>query len=225
MTTPTLVISTPQPNTTVAATGFTVSGSATGSGQPEPTVIESITVKVDGHAPVNAVLTRGRSHNQAIVFYSARVIIVGGSDPHRVTVTASNDVGGTMTQFIWVFTAAASVFGPPAFEFDVASMIDPNVPKYKDRIAEEINLLVGQLQQQLLPLSDLFQLVGKVLAGPNWAVEELLVDHTIHAGFVIRFGFWLVDSDFELTAANPPDFCLPLLSPAAGLACRRQAST
>ena len=88
---------------------FQVSGEATDLGMPEPVLIDSVTVRVDGGPVIDAKLTMVPKPKQTIVNFSASAEVTGGQDPH--TVTATNDQERSATQTVSVFTG-------PAFEVD-----------------------------------------------------------------------------------------------------------
>jgi phospholipase C len=109
VTTPQLTVSGPHNGDTVNLNQqFPVSGQVTNqfvSG--EPVTIDAVTVRVDGGPVIDANLTVVPDRTQTRVNFTASAEVTEGEDPHAVTITATNDQGGSTTQTVSVLT------GPP----------------------------------------------------------------------------------------------------------------
>ena len=199
---PNLTISHPANNAQVQLNQpFVVQGQATDAGMPEPHSIDSVTVEVGGKV-FDATLKPVSNRKLTIVMFQANVTIVGGGDPHVITVTATNDIGISVKKTVTVFTGPPFEVQAPAVQIEIGpAPIDPTNPNDQAKV----NLLVSQIQKQLSPLSSLLASNGQTLAGPNLVVVNN----------VLRVGLWIVGPTFPLVPANPPDFPLRVL-PAPG---------
>jgi len=109
VTPPHLTVSQPQGNATVNLNQpFQVAGQVTNqfvSG--EPVLIDSVSVQVDNGPVTEAHLTPVKDKTQTKVNFATSVQVMGGQDPHTVTVTATNDQGASAAQTVPVLTAPA----------------------------------------------------------------------------------------------------------------------
>jgi hypothetical protein len=95
---PELNIVRPTPNSIVLPDqDFTVSGTAVDRGGAEPITIDSVSVTVDGGAAIPAQLTPGRPGPQTVVNFEAQTSVSNTQGAHTVTVTATNDLGRSVT--------------------------------------------------------------------------------------------------------------------------------
>jgi len=180
---------------------FTVTGQASDVGMPEPHDIDTVTVQVDGGPVVDATLTRVPDKHRTVVTYAAAVKVTDGSDPHTVTVTATNDNGIRVIRRVQVFTGPIFHAAPPAILVELLSPVpfDPDGPL--------LQRLVSQIQYALIPAANVLAGFGKVLAGPN-----LVTGKDPSGLFLLRLGIWVQDSGFPVVPAAPPTFPLPRLS-------------
>jgi hypothetical protein len=157
---PTLTVVQPPNNLVVKLNQpFLVTGRASDVGPPEPNLIDSVTVQVDGGPPVRATLTRIPDKKHSVVSFKASVHVAGGQDPHTVSITATNDVGRSVKQTVAVFTNVAFEVDSPAIIIDISPYpIDLTVPKEK----KKLDSMLSQIQQQLVPLSASLASIGKV---------------------------------------------------------------
>lgn len=192
---PNLTLYQPQNNLTVTLNQpFLVSGQVTDNGPPEPNLIDSVTVQVDGGAPIAAKLTHLADKKLTRYSFSALAKVTGGQDPHTVTVTATNDIGRSVKKTVSVFTGPAFEVSPPAVLFEINPSFDPTDPSV-------VNLVI-EIQRALVPLSTSLAAVGKVIAGPN------LLRTTNDVGRdVLRIGIWIEDAGFPVL---PADAVFPL---------------
>lgn len=208
--TPALVITFPQPNAIVGTSPFNVTGTVTAPGMPEPVAINSVTVQVNGQAPIRATLKRIANSKLVEVTFSATVHITSGQDPHTITVTVASDAG-TVIRAVSVVAGLTFVPQPPAI------LIDFSLPQVQDLplgdIVSRLQPLASGLAKQLsgTPVIGHLGALHKILVGPN-----LLLVNAPQP--MLRFGLWILDSSFpkqDLVAATK-DFALaPLLNPPA----------
>jgi hypothetical protein len=210
---PTLVITFPQPNAIVGTSPFNVIGTVTAPGMPEPVAINSVTVQVNGQAPIRATLKHISNSKLVEVTFSATVQITSGQDPHTITVTVASDAG-TVTHAVSVVAGLTFVPQPPAI------LIDFSLPQIQGLplgdIVSRLQPLASGLAKQLsgTPIIGQLGALHKILAGPN-----LLLVNSPQP--MLRFGLWILDSGFpkqDLVAATK-DFALAQLTPAAAAAC------
>jgi hypothetical protein len=91
---------------------FPVAGQATDKGMPEPVQIDSVTVRVDGGAPLQATLTQVLHQKLTTVRFSVSAQVTGGEGAHTVTVIATNDQGISVEKTVVVLVAAPSCVYP-----------------------------------------------------------------------------------------------------------------
>jgi hypothetical protein len=181
---------------------FLVTGKAFDVGPPEPNLIDSVTVSIDGGPAVPAALTRLPDKKLSVVSFKASAQVTGGPDPHTVIVIATNDIGRSVKKSVSIFTKVAFEIAAPAVVIEIgpflADATDPDVKRGLQNLTLDI-------QDQLEPLSVQLASIGQVLAGPG-----LLVAVNPDGIPVLRIGLWVVDSTFPLV---PPkgDFVLPLV--------------
>jgi hypothetical protein len=200
-----------QPTFDPLTQSFSVTGQASDKGRPEPVSIDSVSVQVDDGSPFPATLTPIRDLVRTVVKFNATVPIIGGHDPHIITVTAKNEFGVSVNQTVEVFTGVIPAVGTvPAVLLEISpATFDPGDPQNKG----QHNLLVSQIQQALTPLAIPLASVGSTLAGPNMVLA------TNAKGIrVLRIGLWIVDATFPVVAPRLPDFPLPLLEDATATA-------
>ena len=192
---PTLTVNQPPNNLTVQLNQpFLVTGQATDVGSPEPHFIDSVTVQVDGGAPIKAKLTHIPDKKLTRFSFSASATVTGGQDPHTVTVVATNDNGVSVKKTVNVFTGPAFEVSPPSLLMEFNPGFDPS--------GQGIVKLAVEIQQALIPLSSSLNSVGKIIAGPN------LLRTTNDRGLdVLRVGIWIEDQGFPVV---PPDATYPL---------------
>ena len=193
----------PQNGSVAALQPFLVSGRASGDVEVESHPIDSVTVQVDDGPVVEAVTTFIAGSVPPAVLFKAFAEVDHGADPHVVRVVATNDTAQKAHATVDVFTGPIFRTSPAAILLEVSlpRAVDPGDPK--------LHAMVGRVQHGLLPLSRALGSIGKVLVGPN------LVAITGPSGPGLRFGLWIEDGDFPVMAAQPPDFPLPRLLPAA----------
>jgi hypothetical protein len=183
---------------------FLVSAQATDDGMPEPHAVDSVTVQVDGGAPILMRLTPLPGGPPIRLSWTAWATVTGGEDPHTVTVTATDDIGRKATQSVKVFAGTPFDAAPAAILLELTPGLDPSDPGL-------VNLMV-EIQGALGSLSSSLADVGKVLAGPN------LLRTTNDVGLdVLRMGIWIVDNTFFLPPPQAP-FPLPRLNDAGAAA-------
>ena len=89
---PSLTLYHPQPNDTLKiGDTLVVTGQVTDRGAPEPAVIESVVVSLDGQPPVEARLTPIKGQKLTTVNFAAEFPVTGPVGPHSLWVTATND--------------------------------------------------------------------------------------------------------------------------------------
>jgi len=201
---PTVTIFTPPEGESVTAgEPLLVSGQASDVAGAEPVLIDSVTVRLDSQAPVEAHLVRKRSKTQTLVDFSATVGLTGASGTageHAITVVATNDNGVSRT-------ATRTVFVGPAFDVDApAVVVDLQLPTAIDAHDSALVAALGRLQVALVGLSGQLAGAGKVLIGPN-AVTALDGDGLT----ILRLGLWVEDTGFITDPPDPPSFPLPRL--------------
>lgn len=178
---------------------FLISGQASDKGMPEPVMIDSVTVQVDDGPVVDASLTHLPNRTVTLVSFKAFAQVTGGSDPHTVTVTATNDNGVSVTKTVSVFTGVA-------FEVDYpAVLVDIVFPFPIDLASPPVQNMIAQFQLQLGGMSAMLRSAGKVLIGPN-----LFLDTTSAGIPVLRIGLWIEDSKFPVLRPSGR-FSLPRL--------------
>src|SRR5881628_156619 len=98
-----LTVGHPSPNQEFSVgVDFLVSGTAVGTGGVEPHPIDFVTVRVDMEPSVNANLTASPPSSLAVA-YSATVHLNGPGE-HQVAVTATDDIGRSITKAVAVAT-------------------------------------------------------------------------------------------------------------------------
>ena len=204
---PVLTVNQPAPNAVVGLNQpFQVAGQVTDRGGTEPIMVDSVTVQIDGGPLIKA--TRKTIPNKTLtqVSFHASAQISSGSDPHTVTVVATNDQGLRATKTVTVFTGTVFQVDTPAVLLDLLTLI----PIKADD--PQVLALIGRIQGQLGSLSATLASAGKVLIGPN-----LIVQPINSAESLVRVGFWIENPDFPVA---PPSaaFPLPRLSDAAAAA-------
>jgi hypothetical protein len=122
---PGLRIARPTPNALVVPDqDFTVSGIAFDRGWPEPTMIDSVTVRVDNGPEISAQLTPGQPGPQTVFNFEAQVRVSATQGPHTIRVTATNDMGRSATESVTVFVGV----GPLLATFTGTSTISTTHP-------------------------------------------------------------------------------------------------
>ena len=174
---------------------------------PEPRLIDSVTVRVDGGPPVEATLTQIPHQKNTVVTFKALAQVTGGTDPHAVTITATNDIGISASETRSVFTGPVFEAAAPALLIDIISPFKTNPTDSR------VMAMLRQMQQQLAPLASRLASSGRMLAGPNVTLA------TNHAGAeVVRLGIWIEDPGFPVLLPAPPAWPLPRLSDEAAAA-------
>jgi alpha-tubulin suppressor-like RCC1 family protein len=114
---PKLTILRPRNNDTIHLNQpFPVTGQVTNqfvSGGDLVVRITSVTVQVDAGPVRQAALTPVQDKTQTKVNFAANAQVTGGQDPHTITVTATNDRGGSATQTVSVFAGSVVSFPFP----------------------------------------------------------------------------------------------------------------
>jgi hypothetical protein len=198
-----------QPVNTVVGVNqsFVVAGQASDVGFPEPRIIDSVTIQVQGGSADAVVLTpvRDPSGKRAIKAFRATAVVTGGPDPHVITVTAVDELGASAKATVSVFTGGAAFpVAAPALLIELRpAPIDPTDPANKGMV----DFIVGQIQNQLTTVAALLTSTGTTLAGPN-----LFVTTNPSGTRVLRIGLWIVGPGFPVVAAQPPNFPLPVLA-------------
>ena len=192
---PTLTVNQPPNNLTVQLNQpFLVSGQATDVGSPEPHFIDSVTVQVDGGAPIKAKLTHVPDKKLTRFSFSASAMVTGGQDPHTVAVTATNDDGISVKKTVNVFTG-------PAFEVSCPRCSWSSTPA-STPLARESSSWWARSSRPWFPSRSSLNSIGKLVAGPN------LLRTTNDRGLdVLRVGIWIEDLDFPVV---PSDSTYPL---------------
>jgi hypothetical protein len=171
---------------------------------PEPVMIDSVVVQVDGGSAIDATLTPVKNLKQTIVNFSASVVVTGATGPHTITVTATNDNGRSVSESVTVFLGPVFQVDAPAILVEIINPIplDPNDPK----TGPLLNNLASQMQHALLPLFSQLASAGMLLAGPNFklATNPLGVK-------VLRVGLWIEPATFPVLPPVLPAFPLPRL--------------
>ena len=197
---PTLIIESPSDGVAEPLNqSFQVSGQVTDKGMPEPVMIRSVTVQIDGGPEVRAQLKHVIDHFVTRYSYSALAQIEGGSGPHTLTVTATNENGITASKTETIF--GQQVSDAPAILMDVLLPSAPDVSLFA--------YLIQALQNNLSPLATSLAPIGKQLIGPN-IVSSKAADGTTT---LLRIGLWIEDASFPVVAANNT-YPLPRLSDA-----------
>jgi hypothetical protein len=186
---------------------FQISGLVTDRGMPEPILIDSVTVQIDGGPLIQAKLTNIPNHTLTEVSFRASAQISSGNDPHTVTIVATNDQGLRSQKTVTVFAGPSFQVDVPALLIDVRSLI----PITADD--PQVLTLIREIQGHLGSLSEFLASTGKVLIGPN-----LIVQPITPAESLVRVGLWIEDPGFPVI---PPSegFSLPRLSAGAANAC------
>src|SRR5262245_2862421 len=113
VTTPKLTILQPHNNDSVnlnqAISGNRTSNQRVRCHASEPVMIDSVTVRVDGGQVIEASLTVVPDKAQRKVNFAASAQVTGGEDPHKLTVTATNDQGTSTTQTVSLLAGPAVV--------------------------------------------------------------------------------------------------------------------
>jgi alpha-tubulin suppressor-like RCC1 family protein len=151
---PKLTILRPRNNDTVQLNQpFPVTGQVTNqfvSGDDPVVLITSVTVQVDGGPVRQAALTSVQDKTQTKVNFAANAQVTGGQGLHTITVTATNDRGGSATQTVSVFTV--SVFSRTSLwvwgantegELGNHGNIDINQPRLNDVFFPAGTVLTG----------------------------------------------------------------------------------
>jgi hypothetical protein len=214
---PTLVITFPQPNALVGHAQFNVTGTVTAPGAPEPVGINSVTVQVNGQAPVRAALKHITNKQQVEVTFSAPVQIVSGDDPHTITVTVASD-SGSISQHVNVIAGSTFVPTPPAIVIDVAPLITPDfsLQDIADTLQPSLSSMASQLSKT--PIIGKLAALNKILVGPS------LLQVTSPRP-MIRIGLWILDSSFPTQDLIPKtkDFPLAQLMQGPAVTCFKLA--
>jgi hypothetical protein len=95
---PSLVILNPRNDASVpAGQPLSVAGQARDKGMPEPVLIDSVTVQVDGGPAIAATLKPLHEPNDTVVGFEASVEVTGAEGAHSISVVATNDNGISAT--------------------------------------------------------------------------------------------------------------------------------
>lgn len=181
---------------------FLVTGTATGNpGGPEPDMVASVTVQIDGGTPGQAALSFSLGKTFGSVKFSTWAVIPGGVGPHTITAIARTDQNRTATDSVTVFIGPAFTATPPAVLMDLL------LPIPVDPTSAEVVHLVGEVQGVLSTIAGKLSAIGKVLAGPN-----LIVSQNAAGLDILRIGLWIVDPTTPVVQPVPP-YSLPILSP------------
>src|SRR3954470_3226161 len=101
---PGLNITVPRPDTSlISEQDFDVSGIAFDRGWPEPTMIDSVSVRVDDGPATEAALSPGQPSGQTVVNFTARLRAPAAEGAHTVIATATNDIGRSVTRPVTVY--------------------------------------------------------------------------------------------------------------------------
>jgi hypothetical protein len=172
----------------------------------EPVMIDSVTVQIDGGPLIDAPLKIIPDKTLTKVSFQASAQITGGSDPHTVTVVATNDQQLRATKTITVFAGSVFQVDAPAVLLDVRTLISITAN------GKQVLTFIGKVQRQLGSLSDTLASAGKVLIGPNLIVQPINPSESL-----VRIGFWIENPGFPVVPPSA-DFPLPRLSDAAAAA-------
>lgn len=212
-TAPVLNVHQPAQNSNILLnTPFLVTGTASDVNFPEPIAIASVTVQVDGGVPVPARISidRTNKNRDLVVFdFDASVEVTGGTDPHIVTVTATNDWSQSVSQSINVFVEVPFAADTPAVIMDLLSIAiaDPANPGHQISLQpSDLTGLASGLAKALVPLSDALAPGGFMVAGPNLIAGPATADTSS-----VRMGIWVEDFSFPVIPPDPPAFPLPRL--------------
>src|SRR5262245_3773799 len=179
---PKLTILRPRNNDTVHLNqAFPVSGQVTNqfvSGDDPVVLITSVTVQVDAGPVRQAALTPVQDKTQTKVNFAANAQVTGGQDPHTITVTATNDRGGSATQTVSVFTG--SVVSLP-FPYTTSLWVWG-----ANREGELVNH--GNIDIDQPRLNDVFFPAGTVLTGLAAGDENPQLGNGSHSLAVTRDG-------------------------------------
>jgi hypothetical protein len=104
---------------------LTVSGAAFDRGWPEPTMIDSVSVRADNGPEISAQLTPGPPGPQTVFNFEAQVRVSASQGPHTIRVTATNDLGRSVTESVTVFVGV----GPLLATFTGTSTIRTTHPQ------------------------------------------------------------------------------------------------
>jgi hypothetical protein len=99
-----------------------VSGRATGTGGLEPHGVDSVTIRVDDGDPVVAKVTQVPHQPLPSALFTASVPVPPAEGPHRILVTAIDDVGGRASATVVVSVRATTVF--PRFPATARPIVD-----------------------------------------------------------------------------------------------------
>jgi hypothetical protein len=204
---PVLTVNQPTPNAFVGLNQpFPVGGTVTDRGGTEPITIESVTVQIDGGPLIDAPLKNIPDKTLTKVSFPASAKITGGSDPHTVTVVATNDQQLRATKTISVFAGSVFQVDAPAVLLDVRTLI-PITANDK-----QVLTVIGKVQRQLGSLSDTLASAGKVLIGPNLIAQPISPSESR-----VCIGFWIENPGFPVVPPSA-EFPLPRLTDAAAAA-------
>ena len=211
---PVLTVNQPTPNAVVGLNKpFLVAGTVTDRGGTEPITIESVTVQIDGGPLIDAPLKIIPDKTLWKVSFQASAQITGGSDPHTVTVVATNDQQLRATKTITVFAGSVFQVDAPAVLLDIRTLISITAN------GKQVLTFTGKVQRQLGSPSDTLASAGKVLIGPNLIVQPIDPSESL-----VRIGFWIENPGFPVVPPSA-DFPLPRLTDAAAaMAFRRNDS-
>src|SRR5262249_2064739 len=115
---PKLTILRPRNNEIILNQPFLITGQVTNqfvSGDDPVVLITSVTVQVDAGPVRQAALTPVPDKTQTKVNFAANAQLIGGQDPHTITVIATNDRGASITQTVSVFTIGSFPIPTPTF--------------------------------------------------------------------------------------------------------------
>ena len=196
---PVLTITAPAANANVGLNKqFQILGQVTDRGGPEPIMIDSVTVQVDGGPLIQAARKIIPNKTLTQVSFTATAQITGGNDPHTITVVATNDQGQHTAKTVTVFAGAVFQSDTPALLLDVRSLIS-----FKADDTQVVSL-IGTIQKQLVSLSGALASAGKVLIGPNVIATPVPGTAETHQ---VRVGLWIENAGFPVV---PPTASLPL---------------
>jgi hypothetical protein len=108
---PSVVINQPTPGTLVAGgQQISVGGRATGTGGPEPRVVDSVTIGIDGGDGVAARLTSIPHQPVPAALFAGSVTVPPAEGLHQIRVTATDDIGRSAAATVMVSVHIASGF-------------------------------------------------------------------------------------------------------------------
>ena len=102
---------------------FQISGLVTDQRMPEPIMIDSVTVQIDGGPLIKANLTHISNKTLTEVSFHASAQVSSGDDPHTVTVVATNGQGLRSKKTVSVFTGPSFQVDVPALLIDVRHLV------------------------------------------------------------------------------------------------------